>query len=94
MEKSKRRTKKDPFADFFNPEDPTFRQVIEDVSTYIVRYSLKTTEASLEQIIEERLAGDWKNGFFDEDETEDLRILRDHLEAVRIVRGWYEVHPL
>jgi len=55
---------------------------------------LKTTEASLEQIIEERLAGDWKNGFFDEDETEDLRILRDHLEAVRIVRGWYEVHPL
>ena len=91
MEKPKRRTKKDPFADLFNPQDPTFRQVIDDVSLYIVRYSLTTTEASLEQIIKERLAGDWENGFFDKNKTKDLRILRDHLEAVRIVRGWYEL---
>jgi hypothetical protein len=48
----------------------------------------------LEQIIKERLAGDWKNGFFDKSKTKDLRILRDHLEAVRIVRGWYEVPSL
>ena len=48
----------------------------------------------MEQIIEERLAGDWKNGFFDRNKTKDLRILRDHLVAVRIVRGWYEVPPL
>jgi hypothetical protein len=48
----------------------------------------------LEQIIEERLAGDWKHGFFVKNKTQDLRILRDHLEAVRIVRGWYEVPPL
>ena len=48
----------------------------------------------MEQIIEERLAGDWENGFFDKNKTKDLRILRDHLEAVRIVRGWYEVPPL
>jgi hypothetical protein len=59
-----------------------------------VRYSLTTTESSLEQIIEERLAGDWKHGFFVKNKTQDLRILRDHLEAVRIVRGWYEVPPL
>lgn len=67
---------------------------MDDISTYIVRYSLTTTEASLEQIIEERLAGEWKSGFFDRNKTKDLRILRDHLEAVRIVRGWYEVPPL
>ena len=94
MEKSKRRTKKDPLADLFNPQDPTLKQVIDDVSAYIVRYSLTTTESSLEQIIEERLAGDWKHGFFVKNKTQDLRILRDHLEAVRIVRGWYEVPPL
>lgn len=94
MEKSKRRTKKDPLDDLLNPQDPTLRQVIDDVSAYIVRYSLTTTEASLEQIIEERLAGEWKYGFFDRNKTKDLRILRDHLEAVRIVRGWYEVPPL
>ena len=94
MEKSKRRTKKDPLADLLNPQDPTLRQIVDDISTYIVRYSLTITEASLEQIIEERLAGEWKSGFFDRNKTKDLRILRDHLEAVRIVRGWYEVPPL
>ena len=94
MEKPKRRTKKDPFADLLNPQDPTLRQIVDDISTYIVRYSLTTTEASLEQSIEERVAGEWKHGFFDRNKTKDLRILRDHLEAVRIVRGWYEVPPL
>jgi hypothetical protein len=67
---------------------------MDDVALYIVRYSLGCTQDMLEEIVEERNSGGWKNGFFDKNKRKDLRILKDHIEAVKIVKGWYEVPKL
>jgi hypothetical protein len=45
----------------------------------------------MEQMIEERKAGAYPNGVFEKNKAKDLRLIKDHRDAAKIVLSWYQV---
>jgi hypothetical protein len=45
----------------------------------------------LEDMIKDRQEGGMSSGFFVKNKAKDLRLLKDHLEACKIVMAWYSV---
>jgi hypothetical protein len=45
----------------------------------------------LEDMIKDRQEGGMSSGFFVKNKAKDLRLLKDHLEACKIVMTWYSV---
>jgi hypothetical protein len=67
------------------------KEIVSDVESYIVAWSLTNTVEMMEQMIEERKAGAYPNGVFDKNKVKDLRLLKDHRDAAEIVLSWYKV---
>ena len=67
------------------------KEILSDVESYIVAWSLTNTVEMMEQMIEERKAGAYPNGVFEKNKAKDLRLLKDHRDAAKIVLSWYRV---
>ena len=67
------------------------KEIVSDVESYIVAWSLTNTVEMMEQMIEERKAGAYPNGVFEKNKAKDLRLLKDHRDAAKIVLSWYKV---
>ncbi len=72
-------------------EQRIVKEIVSDVESYIVAWSLTNTVETMEQMIEERKAGAYPNGVFDKNKAKDLRLLKDHRDAAEIVLSWYRV---
>jgi len=72
-------------------EQRLVKEIVSDVESYIVAWSLTNTVETMEQMIEERKAGAYPNGVFDKNKAKDLRLLKDHRDAAEIVLSWYKV---
>lgn len=83
------RKKKQVGLDLNNKE--LVRTILNDVETYIVAWSLGNTVDMLEDMIKDRQEGGMSSGFFVKNKAKDLRLLKDHLEACKIVMAWYSV---
>jgi len=60
------------------------KEIVSDVESYIVAWSLTNTVETMEQMIEERKSGAYPNGVFDKNKAKDLRLLKDHRDAAEI----------
>ena len=67
------------------------KEILSDVESYIVAWSLTNTVEMMEQMMEERKSGLYPNGVFERDQEEDLRLLKDHRDAAEIILKWYRV---
>jgi hypothetical protein len=67
------------------------KEILSDVESYIVAWSLTNTVEMMEQMIEERKAGAYPNGVFEKNKAKDLRLIKDHRDAAKIVLSWYRV---
>jgi hypothetical protein len=45
----------------------------------------------MEQMIKERESGLYPNGVFEKNKAKDLRLIKDHRDAAKIVLSWYQV---
>jgi hypothetical protein len=72
-------------------EQRLVKEIVSDVESYIVAWSLTNTVETMEQMIEERKAGAYPNGVFDKNKAKDLRLLKDHRDAAEIILSWYKV---
>ena len=72
-------------------EQQLVKQILSDVETYIVAWSLGNTIEMMDQMIEEREAGLCPTGFFEKNKAKDLRVMKDHRDAAKIILKWYEV---
>ena len=72
-------------------EQRLVKEIVSDVESYIVAWSLTNTVETMEQMIEERKAGAYPHGVFDKNKAKDLRLLKDHRDAAKIVLSWYQV---
>jgi hypothetical protein len=48
----------------------------------------------MDQMIAERESGACSTGFFEKNKAKDLRVMRDHRDAAKIILKWYEVPEL
>jgi hypothetical protein len=72
-------------------EQRLVKEILSDVESYIVAWSLTNTVEMMEQMIEERKAGAYPNGVFEKNKAKDLRLIKDHRDAAKIVLSWYQV---
>lgn len=72
-------------------EQQLVKQILSDVESYIVAWSLTNTVEMMEQMIEERESGLYPNGVFEKNKAKDLRLIKDHRDAAKIVLSWYQV---
>jgi hypothetical protein len=72
-------------------EQRLVKQILSDVETYIVAWSLGNTIEMMEQMIEERESGLCPTGFFEKNKAKDLRVMKDHRDAAKIILKWYQV---
>lgn len=72
-------------------EQRLVKQILSDVETYIVAWSLTNTIETMEDMIAEREAGNCPNGFFEKNKAKDIRVMKDHRDAAKIILKWYEV---
>ncbi len=90
MEKPKRQ-RKEKQVGLSVKEQRLVKEILSDVESYIVAWSLTNTVEMMEQMIEERKAGAYPNGVFEKNKAKDLRLLKDHRDAAEIVLSWYKV---
>ena len=67
------------------------KEILNDVESYIVAWSLTNTVEMMEKMMEERKSGLYPNGVFEKSKAKDLRLLKDHRDAAEIVLSWYKV---
>jgi hypothetical protein len=72
-------------------EQRLVKEILSDVESYIVAWSLTNTVEMMEQMIEERESGLYPNGVFEKNKAKDLRLIKDHRDAAKIVLSWYQV---
>ena len=70
------------------------REILNDVETYIVAWSLTNMIETMENMIAEREAGLCPTGFFEKNKAKDLRVMKDHKDAAEIILSWYQVPDL
>ena len=75
-------------------EQQLVKQILSDVETYIVAWSLGNTIEMMDQMIAERESGACPTGFFEKNKAKDLRVMKDHRDAAKIILTWYEVPEL
>jgi hypothetical protein len=72
-------------------EQRLVKEILNDVESYIVAWSLTNTVEMMEQMMEERKSGFYPNGVFEKNKVKDLRLLKDHRDAAEIILSWYKV---
>jgi len=55
---------------------------------------LGNTIEMMDQMIAERESGACPTGFFEKNKAKDLRVMKDHRDAAKIILKWYEVPEL
>ena len=75
-------------------EQQLVKQILNDVETYIVAWSLTNTIQTMDDMIAERESGACPNGFFEKNKAKDIRVMKDHRDAAKIILKWYEVPEL